>query len=85
MVFKCHRLSDLAWGHIYSRYMCPILRKLIVWTPAFEGGMWLDGGSKNRHKKHVSRRDWTTCSKYNNHSRLNIILPSHMVEFNSYI
>ena len=28
-------------------------------------------GSKNRHQKDVLTRDWTTCSKFVNNSRLN--------------
>ena len=28
-------------------------------------------GSKDRYQKDVSKRDWITCSKYDNHSRLN--------------
>ena len=40
-------------------------------TPEFERFVvWC--GSKNRKgKRHVLERDWSACSKYDNHSRLN--------------
>jgi hypothetical protein len=40
-----------------------------VWKPIFE--CVVRCGSKNGHQKDMLKRDWTTCLKYANHSRLN--------------
>ena len=41
-----------------------------IWTPMFEWYV-VGYGSKNRHQKVVFKRDWTMCSKYVDHSKLN--------------
>ena len=49
----------------------PYSYTLLIGTPIFEWYV-VGYGSKNGYKKrHVSERDWTTCSKYANHSRFN--------------
>ena len=47
----------------------PISNILIIWTPIFEWFM-VRSVSKNGHQKDrpVSKRDWTTCYVYANHS-----------------
>ena len=39
-------------------------------TPRFEGCV-VRCGSKNGHQKDLFKRDWTACSSFVNHSRLN--------------
>ena len=48
----------------------PNLVTYLNWTPIFEWCV-VRCGSMNGYQKDVFERDWTTCSKYDNHSRLN--------------
>lgn len=44
----------------------------IIWTPTLDG-MWLDADLRPDTRRHLSRRDWFTCSKHTDHSRVTLI------------
>ena len=58
---QCH-----AW---FCKVGVPSSNITTIWTPVFEWYV-VRCGSKNGHQRLVFKRDWATCSKYLNYSRL---------------
>ena len=57
-----------------SKVDIPDSNTTIIWTPIFHlylSGLWLGVDVRISKRHHVLKRDWTTCSEYDNYLRFN--------------